>query len=914
MATCAACSAFVPDGSKYCPLCGTPVGGDATRVSPGSGQPPDDDTRAPAVPGALTPDMRPASASHDVYTAGTLLANRYRVVGLLGKGGMGEVYRADDLTLGQPVALKFLPRSFERDPRRLGQLLDEIRAARAVSHPAVCRVYDVGAADGRHFLSMEYIDGEDLASSLRRIGRFPIDKALEIARQLCAGLSAVHEKGLLHRDLKPANVMLDGRGKVRLTDFGLAGELESRPGGGEVAGTPAYMAPEQLAGGPASVQTDIYALGLVLYEVFTGRRAFEAPTIAGLRAKQQQETPALMSSSAAGIDPSIEEAILRCLAPDPSRRPTSALLVSALLPGGDPLAAALAAGETPSPAMVAAAGQHHGISQRVALACLGAIGVLLAIVLAFVNGYGFTHAVPLAYSPDVLENKAQEIIRRFGYTEAPGDSARGLTWNQEYIQWVTQNVPEKARFDAMRRGREAGILFWYRTSPKQIMAQNFFAAGLATGRVSEDDPPFRLARETRVWLTSSGRLMRFERIPLEMEPPEAAPPPMVDWRPAFEAAELDPAWFSTAEPEWAPQAWGDSRTAWTGKRPGGTQVIRVEAASWRGKPISFRLIAPWTKAERQESTRVAQNPVTQAVGLTFILALAIGAVVLARRNIELERSDRRGASRLAWFVFVFTLIAWALEADHITVLAEMLLLIMAVSSALFASGLVWVLYVALEPYVRRRWPHTIITWNRLLAGHWRDPLVGRDLLVGLTYGLVQCALAWTGIVLVRHFGPVDPVPMTPALDPLLATRYIMTTGFGLLYSSMVSALGVFVLLFLLRIALRREWLAVSVFVAIVVGANVSGSSVPWAEGPLGLLVVGVALTALLRFGLVAYIVGNVAGSSLTAGFPLATDPSQWYTGPTVVVMVGVIGAALYAYRLATPGAKPGNTWSAPGPS
>ena len=278
---------------------------------------------------------------------------------------------------------------------------------------------------------------------------------------------------------------------------------------------------------------------------------------------------------------------------------------------------------------------------------------------------------------------------------------------------------------------------------------------------------------------------------------------------------------------------------------------------------------------------------TQAVGLTFILALAIGAVVLARRNIVLERSDRRGASRLAWFVFVFTLIAWALEADHITVLAEALLLIMAVSSALFAAGVVWVLYVALEPYVRRRWPHTVITWNRVLAGHWRDPLVGRDLLVGLTYGLTQCALAWTGVALVRQFGPVEPVPITPALDPLLATRYLVTTGFGLLYSSIVSALGVFVLLFLLRLALRREWLAVGVFVAIVVGVSAAGSDVPWLEGPIALVAVAVAVTALLRFGLVAYIVGNVATSSLTVGFPLATDASKWYTGPTIIVIVGL---------------------------
>jgi serine/threonine protein kinase len=168
---------------------------------------------------------RPIS-SHPVdpggFAPGTILASRYHIVSLAGRGGMGEVYRADDLKLGQPVALKFLPAALERDPVARDRLLAEVRSARTVSHPNVCRVYDVGEVDGRAFLTMEYIDGEDLASLLRRIGKLPAAKALEVARQLCAGLAAAHEKGVLHRDLKPANVMIDGRGQARITDFGLA--------------------------------------------------------------------------------------------------------------------------------------------------------------------------------------------------------------------------------------------------------------------------------------------------------------------------------------------------------------------------------------------------------------------------------------------------------------------------------------------------------------------------------------------------------------------------------------------------------------------------------------------------------------------------------------------------------------------
>jgi serine/threonine-protein kinase len=213
-----------------------------------------------------------------------VLAGRYRIIGLIGRGGMGEVYRADDLKLGQPVALKFLPPKLAEDPVRRERFFAEARIARQLSHPNICRVYDIGEIDGRHFLSMEYIDGEDLASLLKRIGYLSNEKALDIARQLAAGLAAAHERGVLHRDLKPANIMLDGHGRVRITDFGLAivQEDEGRAAA-EIAGTPAYMAPEQLAGKGATVRSDMYSLGLVLYEIYTGKKAFTAANLAELR-------------------------------------------------------------------------------------------------------------------------------------------------------------------------------------------------------------------------------------------------------------------------------------------------------------------------------------------------------------------------------------------------------------------------------------------------------------------------------------------------------------------------------------------------------------------------------------------------------------------------------------------------------
>jgi serine/threonine protein kinase len=270
------------------------------------------------------------------FLPGTLLTDRYRILGRLGKGGMGEVYRANDMRLGQMVALKFLPEATAQSPAILARFYNEVRTARQVTHPNVCRVYDIGDVDGQPFISMQYIDGEDLGSLLRRIGRLPEDKAIEITRRLCAGLAAAHSQGVLHRDLKPANIMIDARGQVSITDFGLAGLAEEIRGAEIHSGTPAYMSPEQLAGREVTLKSDLYALGLVLYEMFTGRRAFEAETLAELIRLREESQPAEISSVVREIDPAIERVILRCLDPDPKNRPASALAISAALPGGDP--------------------------------------------------------------------------------------------------------------------------------------------------------------------------------------------------------------------------------------------------------------------------------------------------------------------------------------------------------------------------------------------------------------------------------------------------------------------------------------------------------------------------------------------------------------------------------------------------
>jgi serine/threonine protein kinase len=348
---CSECAKEVFPEDQFCRGCG--------KVLPKQPQ----DQTGPYVGAADAVHLQPESISGSStphvasetprFLAGTIVAGRYRIIAALGRGGMGEVYRADDLTLGQSVALKFLPSALSSDPNWLARLRTEVRIARQVSHPHVCRVYDIGEAEGHVFLSMEFIDGEDLSSLLKKVGRLPEERGAMLARQICMGLAAAHEKGIIHRDLKPHNVMLDSRGQVRITDFGLAGFLAEIPGTDLRVGTPAYMAPEQLAGKGVSVHSDLFALGLILYELFTGKRPFKARNTQELARLYQENTPSKPSSDGLMLAPAIENIIFRCLQHEPQNRLASALAVLACLPGGDPLREALAAGETPSPEQVA---------------------------------------------------------------------------------------------------------------------------------------------------------------------------------------------------------------------------------------------------------------------------------------------------------------------------------------------------------------------------------------------------------------------------------------------------------------------------------------------------------------------------------------------------------------------------------
>ncbi len=824
---------------------------------------------------------------------GALLVNRYRIVSLLGKGGMGEVYRADDLTVGQQVALKFLPAIIARDAEALDRFRNEVRVARQVSHPNVCRVYDLGESETGYFLSMEYVDGEDLASLLRRIGRLPTDKALEIARKLCAGLAAAHDKGVLHRDLKPANVMLDARGQVLLTDFGLAGLATEIAGADVRSGTPAYMSPEQLSGKEVTVRSDIYALGLVLYEIFTGKRPFEANTLADLMRAQTQTAPTNPSTLVRDLDPMVERVILRCLDPDPARRPNSVMTVAAALPGGDPLAAALAAGETPSPQMVAAAGEGAGLAPRVAIPVLLVVVAGLIGCIALALRSDALQKVAPEYSPEILSQKARDLIQQLGYNAHPVDSASGFVWSNTFIDYASSHDKPSARWPKIVSERPSLLRFWYRQGESDLLGGQFHNDLLTPGMVNMDDPPPIESGMLSLSLDPQGHLIRFEAVPEQLQQP-AHSPPAPDWTTLFAAAGLDPAQFHPTEPLWTWLATSDTRVAWNGAWPGSGRPLRVEAAALRGKPVAFALISPWTKPNLMPAPNSSGRVGWYFASLACLAVLiCFGAAWLARRNLVQGRGDRRAAFRLAVWMFAVMMAAWFCRMHFVASLGTIGMFLISICTAIFYGFLLWTVYIALEPFVRRQWPQMLIGCTNLLTGNARDPVVGRDVLMGTLLGV-----AWSLTTRVANMRGGEPV--TAATDLLSGARSALGLVLTFAPYAVRNTLLFFFLLFIFRVVLRNQYLAAAAWV-VILGALTALDSGDFLVGfAVNLVVYAMWAVFVLRWGLLSLIVGffvaYVLGSS-----PIAWHPSAWYFSNIVLTLALILVLAVWGFRTSIAG-------------
>ncbi len=296
---CPKCQTNNPDTLKFCGECGTQL---------------------PSLEEIVVTET--IEAPKIELTRGTTLANRYEIIEELGKGGMGRVYRVEDTKTKEELALKLIKPEISADKKTIERFSNEIKLAHKISHRNVCRMFHLGEEKGTHFITMEYVPGEDLRSSIRRFGQLPIGKSISIAKQICEGLAEAHRLGIVHRDLKSSNVMIDKDGNARIMDFGIARSLESKgiTGAGVMIGTPEYMSPEQVEGKEIDQRSDIYSLGVILYEMVTGRVPFEGDTPFTIGVKRKSEVPKSPKELNTQIPDDLSKVILKCLEKEKDKR------------------------------------------------------------------------------------------------------------------------------------------------------------------------------------------------------------------------------------------------------------------------------------------------------------------------------------------------------------------------------------------------------------------------------------------------------------------------------------------------------------------------------------------------------------------------------------------------------------------
>jgi serine/threonine-protein kinase len=594
------------------------------------------------------------------------------------------------------------------------------------------------------------------------------------------------------------------------------------------------------------------------------------------------------------LDPVVEKVILRCLEADPASRPPNALAVAAALPGGDPLAAALAAGETPSPQLVAASGETTGLVPRSAIAILATILLGLGIGTYLTIRYSALEKMHLEQPPEVLAQKARETVTRLGYPEKPADTAFGFSYDTNFRDSVENDAKKTLpNWDEISLGRPTLLNFWYRQSPDQMAASDFRDILMVPGIITDEDPATTLSGMINVKLDARGRLIYFQAIPPQKDssaPGSSAP----DWAPLFAAAELDPSSLQAASPQWTSLGTSDSRAAWTGAWPGSTRPLRVEAAAWHGKPVFFAMIGDWNKPWRMITPRSVdqeKNRLANILGLILLISGLVAAVLVGRRNYRQGRGDREGAWRLAQIMFVLEILLWLCRSHMVPGFETFGLMMLAIAAALLIGGVVWMLYMATEPWIRRRWPHAIISWSRLISGQVRDPLVGRDILIGVALGVV-----WILIFEVAYIplGRLGAAPQFNAYEYLLGGRRALGEWLTQVPTSIIATLQFFFLALGLKLLLRKDWIAATAFVAIYVGIKSLQTTHPSVEIPVVALIYLVLTIIIFRFGLLPLAVGAFT-VDMFANVPMTADFSAWYMGTTVMALLSVVALAAWGF-------------------
>jgi serine/threonine-protein kinase len=562
--------------------------------------------------------------------------------------------------------------------------------------------------------------------------------------------------------------------------------------------------------------------------------------------------------------------------------------VAAALPGGDPLAAALAAGETPSPEMVAAAPKQGGLRPAVAVSLLASVLVLLVASCLVSRKVTLYQQVPLNKSPEVLRDRATELVKKFGYTAQPLDSAYGMGLDRDYLDYVHDNDPSPQRWNRLRSGQPAAIYFWYRQSPRPFDVTN-------GSDINEDKPARDLPGMTTVTLDTLGRLRSFDAVPPEKSSNSESTP---DWSPLFAESGLDQSKFQSVSSTWTPPHQTTARAAWEGSYPDAPDFkIHIEAGAFEGKPVYFEIFDAWDQP-RNDQTAIARYRQRALVVLllTVFITVLIGSALLALRNVKLGRGDRKGAFRLAAFVSAVFFVRWLFASHHVSTEAEALNFLSGVQNILFWTFFFWVVYLAFEPFVRRRWPHLIVSWSRVLAGGFRDPLVGRDILIGAVFGLgiLICNFYLANLV-PQLLGYPPPIPW---LDfPATQLLGLRSFAFGFtqqIFGSLIQSFIVLFFLLLLYIVLRRERVA-AVALTLIMAVALSLTHETAAGLPFAFIAVLLVSWVLYRYGLLA-LISAIFFLHLTIFYPVTSDLSAWYAADFVLALIiclALVGFGFY---------------------
>jgi hypothetical protein len=376
------------------------------------------------------------------------------------------------------------------------------------------------------------------------------------------------------------------------------------------------------------------------------------------------------------------------------------------------------------------------------------------------------------------------------------------------------------------------------------------------------------------------------------------PWPQPDWTVFFAAAGLDPARFKTVEPEWTPAVMADARMAWLGSYPETPEIpVRVEAGTYHGRPVSYAEILTPDKAAAP--TAANDKSPGALVYVTLELIVMIGSVPFARYNLRLGRGDTRGAIRLALFALCVHLGGWLIGGTHTAGAGEADLFLMAAMRSVFGAVTLALTYLSFEPFVRRRWPQTIIGWSRVLAGGFRDPLVGRDVLIGCLGGVVLSLIQAFGSLLYRMVG-TSAVRVSTDLVTLSGARYLGGEFLLLIVDTLSKALGILFLIFLSRLLLRKQWLAAVVVVVVLAAMYAPNEANPFIGWPINIVFFGLMVFILMQFGLLAVAVALFVAVFVNQ-FPVNTDWSVWYAGEAAFTVLFTVALALFGFRTALAG-------------